>query len=186
MPSWVLWLPFAAGCVAWVVTFVILWATQTPGPAPSLGKAAILANFWICYVMLVLSMILERRHFGLRSLPARLWAYRLVLFANASMPIILTLALTEEYLGTPPWPPPPPLGVVHFLLLGVYAAGLLLLLPLFVAGLLFPVVSWAIVTFFCLFKDRSSKVPGRVLPAAFAIPGSIAHCFLVFAYSMSI
>ena len=175
MPPSVLWLPFAVGCVTWGVMFVIIWATKTPGPASSFYKAGFLASFWLCYVMLVLSMILERRHFGLRSRRARLWAYRLVLFANAPVPIALTLVFAEEYLGIPLWPPPPPLVVVHFFLI-----------PVYVAGALFPLVSWAIVTYLCFFEDRSSKVPGRVLPAAFAIPGSIAHSFLAFAYAMSI
>ncbi len=175
MPSWVLWLPFAVGCATWGLLFVIMWATQTPGPAPTLGKAAMPASFWIGYAMLVLSMVLERRHFGLRSRPARLRAYRLVLFANAPVPIVLTVGVMEQYLGISLWPPPPPLEVVHYLLI-----------PVYFVGSLFPIVSWAIVTYLCLFEDRSSKVAGRVLPAAFAIPGSIAHSFLAFAYAMSI
>ena len=160
MPSWVLALPFAVGCVASGVRFVA-WVMNPFDRGSTLEVAAFPASSWLGYVMLVLSMILEWRHFGLRSRPARLWAYRLALIANAFMPIIYTLGFTRDYLGIPRAPAPPPLAVVLF--------------PVYVAGFLFGLVSWAIVTFLCLSKDRSSNGPGHVLPAGFAVLGSTDH-----------
>jgi len=175
MSSWLLALPFAVGCLAWGLTLLISWVTKTPDPASNLPKATLLASFWLSYLMLILTVVLEMRHFGLRSRRASWWAYRLALFANAPIPIALTIAYSEAYLGISLWPPPPPLIAVQFLLI-----------PVYVAGFLFPVVSWAVVAFLCFFKDRSSKMPGRMLPAAFAFPGSMAHCFIALAYVMSI
>ncbi len=160
MASWVLALPFSVACVASAVRVVIWWATAPPADASSQDMAALLTSFWLGYMMLILSLILERRYFGLHSRRTRLWAYRLALIANAFMPMVYTLGFMKEHIITP-GSPGPALAVV--------------LAPVFVAGLLLGSVSWAIVAFLCLSKDRSSKGPGRVLPAGFAFLGSIDH-----------
>ena len=158
MSSWVHWLPFVVGCIASGVRIVI-WETTAVRAASHL---AFLAGSWFWYGMLVITMIIEWRHFALRSRPPRFWAYFLALISNAVMPILYTFGFVEGYLGIPLLRNPSPilapvLGLVLFI------------------GYPFGLVSWAIVTFLCLFKDRSSKVPGRVLPAAFAVLGAVEH-----------
>jgi len=159
---WVLALPFMVACLASGVRF-IMFATMTPPRTPGF-PFAFPATAWLAYAMLVVSMILEWRQFNLRSRPARVRAYRLVLISNAFAPIIHTLFTLPS---------------------SIDPEGLILRYALF-GGLLFPLVSWATVTFLCVFKDRASKVPGRVLPAGFAIVGSVENCTIAFGILMTI
>ena len=90
MRPWILAVPFAVTCVAWAARLLIQ-ATWTPADEPNRERVALQPSVWLPYLMLVQSVFLEWRHFGLRSRPARLWAYGLTLFSNAFLPIIVVL-----------------------------------------------------------------------------------------------
>ena len=167
----VLTIPFAVACVAMVVRVAIglnwwLWVWKGLREQSTLEFPVFAASYWVGYGMLVLSVILERRHFGLRSRPARLWAYRLTLIANAFFPIIYT----EEFVRAFGFPLARPQALR------------IVLVSLSYAGFAFGCISWAIVGFLSLFRDRTSDVPGRPLPAGFAFLGSMEHWFAGFVF----
>jgi hypothetical protein len=93
--------------------------------------------------MPVLCLILEWRYFDLRSRSTRVWAYTLVLSSKAILPLFVGLTMA----GADPY-------------------GDVLLLALL--AFLFPLFSWPIVLFLCFFKDHSSQILYRLLPAGFA------------------
>jgi len=167
MRPWVLAVPFAVTCIAWAVRVLIL-ATRTAGDESNIECVAIQPSLWLPYVMLVQSVLLEWRHFGLHSRPARLWAYGVALISNAFLPTVMALGFVGEHLGVALLDPEGGFGLVY----------------LFV--LLCSLASWAVVAFLGFFKDRSLGVPARLLPAGFAALGSVENCFIAFGALMSI
>ena len=169
MRSRVLVLFFTLACVAWGAKFVAVLFRL----AFDLSPASFWTTFWagglICYLMLVLSMIFECRYFGRRSRPARLVAYGLLLFSNSFVPI----RLPPEYLGFSVLSAPGEVFPMAFF-------------PVFLAHRLLPLVSWAIVTVLCIFGKGSSEVPGRLLPAGFAVLGSMDHWLFMMAMWFSV
>ncbi len=167
MRPWVLAVPFAVACLAWGLRVAIL-ATKAPIDGPNLECVAFHPSVWLPCVMLIQSVFLEWRHYGLPLRPARLWAYGLAVVSNAFLPTLMALGFVGEYLGVALLDPERGFGLVY----------------LFV--LLSSLVSWAIVAFLCVFKDRSISIPARLVPAGFAILGSAENCIIAFAALMSI
>jgi hypothetical protein len=132
-----------------------MWGMKTPTDMSRVEWAAFVASPWVVYVMLALSMIVELRHFALRSNSARLGAYKIALISNAFAPIAWTLGYSGKHLDA-------------FLQNALHAYAL-------IGGMLFSLVSCAIVSFLCFRKDRSSGVTRRMLPAGFATLGAIEN-----------